>query len=258
VVFPELALTTFFPRHYNADIAEADRWFEPSMPSNETAALFDAARKFGVGFHLGYAAMVVEQENGDKPCQRRFNTSILVSPDGEILLKYRKVHLPGQAEYDPRRKVQHLEKRYFEVGNLGFPVIRAPMGSVPGTNMGVMICNEVCCHTHEPAGSTCLSEPTPSRQCPASPAPSHRVSAHQASPCRPSRSPSIHPKFDPADPRRTSLSRRSPRRSRRRGPWPLAGRWWLVDDPWAEPSGDRRDNPAAAGDLGMTVGDGAA
>ena len=28
VVFPELALTTFFPRHYLQDVAEADHWFE--------------------------------------------------------------------------------------------------------------------------------------------------------------------------------------------------------------------------------------
>ena len=53
VVFPELALTTFFPRHYHADIAEADAWFETAMPSNETAPLFAAARKYGIGFHLG-------------------------------------------------------------------------------------------------------------------------------------------------------------------------------------------------------------
>jgi N-carbamoyl-D-amino-acid hydrolase len=134
VVFPELALTTFFPRHYHAEIAEADRWFETAMPSNETAPLFAAARRFGIGFHLGYAEMTADK--------RRFNTSILVNPDGEILLKYRKVHLPGHAELDPRRKVQHLEKRYFEVGDLGFPVIRAPMGEVPGINMGMLICND--------------------------------------------------------------------------------------------------------------------
>src|SRR5262249_34861720 len=91
VVFPELALTTFFPRHYHVDLAEADHWFETVMPSNETAPLFAAARKHGIGFHLGYAEMT-----GDK---QRYNTSILVSPDGDILLKYRKVHLPGHAEY---------------------------------------------------------------------------------------------------------------------------------------------------------------
>ena len=134
VVFPELALTTFFPRHYHADISEADHWFETAMPSNVTAPLFAAARRYGIGFHLGYAEMTEDR--------RRFNTSILVNPDGDILLKYRKVHLPGHAEFDPRRKVQHLEKRYFEVGDLGFPVIRAPMGEVAGINMGMLICND--------------------------------------------------------------------------------------------------------------------
>jgi N-carbamoyl-D-amino-acid hydrolase len=137
VVFPELALTTFFPRHYHENIAEADHWFETSMPSNETAPLFEAARRHGIGFHLGFAEIV---QDGART--RRFNTSILVNPEGEILLKYRKVHLPGHAEFDPRRTTQHLEKRYFEVGDLGFPVIRAPMGQVDGINMGMMICND--------------------------------------------------------------------------------------------------------------------
>jgi len=37
--------------------------------------------------------------------------------------------------------VQHLEKRYFEVGNLGFPVIRAPIADTHA-NIGMMICND--------------------------------------------------------------------------------------------------------------------
>ena len=134
VVFPELALTTFFPRHYHERIEDADSWFETAMPSNETAPLFEAARRLGIGFHLGYAELTPERH--------RFNTAVLVSPQGDILLKYRKVHLPGHAEFNPARKVQHLEKRYFEVGDLGFPVIRAPMGRVPGINMGLLICND--------------------------------------------------------------------------------------------------------------------
>ena len=129
VVFPELALTTFFPRHYHADITEADRWFETAMPSNVTAPLFAAARRYGIGFHLGYAEMTEDR--------RRFNTSILVNPDGDILLKYRKVHLPGHAEFDPQRAFQHLEKRYFEPGDLGFPVWRT-MGGI----VGMCICND--------------------------------------------------------------------------------------------------------------------
>ena len=133
VVFPELALTTFFPRHYHEDRTEADRWFETSLPSNETAPLFEAARRYGISFHLGYAEKT--------PDGHHYNTAVLVGPGGEIMLKYRKVHLPGHAEYLPHRKVQHLEKRYFEVGDLGFPVIRAPLGGQQ-VNAGLMICND--------------------------------------------------------------------------------------------------------------------
>jgi N-carbamoyl-D-amino-acid hydrolase len=123
VVFPELALTTFFPRHFEENIAAADHWFETAMPSNETAPLFDTARRLGIGFHLGFAELAQEADTSGQLRTRRFNTAILVSPLGETLLKYRKVHLPGHADFDPRRTTQHLEKRYFEVGNLGFPVI---------------------------------------------------------------------------------------------------------------------------------------
>ena len=44
VVFPELALTTFFPRWWMEDQDEIDAFFEREMPSNETAPLFNEAR----------------------------------------------------------------------------------------------------------------------------------------------------------------------------------------------------------------------
>src|SRR5690606_27124832 len=43
VVFPELALTTFFPRWYVTDEAELDQWYETAMPGPETQVLFDEA-----------------------------------------------------------------------------------------------------------------------------------------------------------------------------------------------------------------------
>ena len=132
VVFPELTLTTFFPRWWMTDQAEIDSFFEQEMPSNETAPLFTEAKRLAMGFCLGYAELA--NENGRV---RRFNTSILVERDGEIVGKYRKVHLPGHAEHEPERPFQHLEKRYFEVGNLGFPVFKAF-----GGNMGMCICND--------------------------------------------------------------------------------------------------------------------
>jgi predicted amidohydrolase len=132
VVFPELALTTFFPRWLIEDEAELDRYYEREMPGPDTMPLFDEAKSLGVGFYLGYAELVVE--DGRK---RRFNSSILVDRSGALIGKYRKVHLPGHVEPQPNRQHQHLEKRYFEPGNLGFSVWRG-FGGV----MGMCICND--------------------------------------------------------------------------------------------------------------------
>src|SRR5919107_1838211 len=114
IVYPELALTTFFPRWHYEDRAEADFWFEREMPNAATRPLFERA-----------------------PDGHHFNTSILVEKDGRIVGKYRKVHLPGHEEFDPERTHQHLEKRYFEPGDLGFPVWRMLGGIV-----GMCICND--------------------------------------------------------------------------------------------------------------------
>ena len=132
VVFPETALTTFFPRWYMEDQAEVDAWFETEMPNAATRPLFELAASLGVGFNLGYAELITEDGK-----VRHFNTSIAVNTKGEIVGKYRKVHLPGHKEYEAYRPWQHLEKRYFEPGNLGFPVYE-----VDGAKIGMFICND--------------------------------------------------------------------------------------------------------------------
>ena len=132
VVFPELALTTFFPRWYFEREEDLERFFEPEMPGPDARVLFDAARELGLGFYLGYAERTVER---GRP--RRFNTAILVDPGGRIVGKYRKVHLPGHRENEPERPFQHLEKRYFEVGDLGFPTFDAF-----GGRLGMCLCND--------------------------------------------------------------------------------------------------------------------
>jgi N-carbamoyl-D-amino-acid hydrolase len=132
VVFPELALTTFFPRWWMEDQAEIDAYFEREMPGPETRPLFEEAARLNLGFYLGYAELVVESG-----VSHRYNTSILVDAGGRVLGKYRKIHLPGHADHEPYRAFQHLEKRYFEVGDLGFGVWRA-FGGV----LGMCICND--------------------------------------------------------------------------------------------------------------------
>jgi predicted amidohydrolase len=132
VVFPEMALTTFFPRWYIEDWDEVDRFFEREMPSRETRPLFEAAARLGIGFYLGYCELT--QEAGKT---RRHNTSILVERDGRIVGKYRKVHVPGSAVNNPAMPFQHLEQLYFADGNLGFPVWEAFGGT-----LGMAICND--------------------------------------------------------------------------------------------------------------------
>jgi len=129
VVFPELALTTFFPRWFVDDIAEADHWYERAMPNADTQPLFDEAKRLGVGFCLGYALL---DDEG-----RRWNVQTLVERDGRIVATYKKTHIPGHEHNEPDRPFQHAERYYFEPSAEGFGVWPAFGGL-----MGMAICND--------------------------------------------------------------------------------------------------------------------
>jgi N-carbamoyl-D-amino-acid hydrolase len=135
VVYPELALTTFFPRYWYEDGDPAlDAWYETELPGPDTKLLFDEAVRLGVGFELGFAELTPEG--------RRFNTAVLVRPDGTEAGRYRKIHLPGHGEHERWRPFQHLEKRYFEVGDLGFPTFDLALSSGARGKVGMLICND--------------------------------------------------------------------------------------------------------------------
>ena len=79
-----------------------------------TQPLFDAARSWGIAISFGYAELT--------PDGRHFNTSILTDKSGKLSANTARFIFPGTSEFDSARAFQHLEKRYFEPGDLGFNV----------------------------------------------------------------------------------------------------------------------------------------
>ncbi|KAJ9157444.1 N-carbamyl-d-amino acid amidohydrolase [Pleurostoma richardsiae] len=134
VVLPELALTTFFPRHIIEDPAEVAKFYEVEsqeqtlLASPNTKPLFERAKSLCLDVSLGYAERWTD---GDKTTD--YNTMVYYSAAADkILAKYRKVHLPGTKEPVRQPNVaEQLEKRYFTPGDLGFQAFRAP-GLVSG------------------------------------------------------------------------------------------------------------------------------
>jgi len=133
VVFPELALTTFFPRWWVDDPAEFDHYYHTSMPDGRTQRLFDEAKRLRVGFALGYA----EKTTDAAGVVHRYNTYLLTDRDGNAVGKFRKVHIPGHTENEPWRDFQHLEPHYFEPSPEGFQTWNAFDSTI-----GMALCND--------------------------------------------------------------------------------------------------------------------
>jgi len=120
--FPELSLTPYFAAKVHANV---DPFFEETLPSPTTQPLFQAAQHSKMHFVLPYA----ERDNG-----AYYNSAALITPEGVVLERYRKMHIPGWVE--PRWEgLNILEKRYFALGNLGFSV-----ASLPKAQTGILIC----------------------------------------------------------------------------------------------------------------------
>src|ERR1700753_1286610 len=109
IVYPELALTTFFPRWYMEDQTEVDSWFEREMPNAATQPLFARAAEYQMAMSFGYAEQTRDGHH--------FNTCILTDKSGKIVGKYRKTHLPAHSEFVLERGSTHLEKPLFERGD---------------------------------------------------------------------------------------------------------------------------------------------
>ena len=128
VVYPELCFTTFFPRYFLKNESGLAPYFENDLPTEIISELLNLAKANEIFVCFGYA---------EKAGQNYFNTAAIFSDTGEFIGKYRKIHLPGHSEYEAWRAFQHLEKRYFKKGNLGFPVFSSKLGE-----LGMCICND--------------------------------------------------------------------------------------------------------------------
>jgi predicted amidohydrolase len=123
LLFPELALTPFFAAGLDGDF---DKWFD-DLPSPLIQGLLDIARK---------AEMVLVLPYAERAGSYYYNSSLVIDADGQLLGKYRKVHIPGYFPSDVHPSATgSYERLYFRPSDDGFPVFPTRYGVV-----GVQIC----------------------------------------------------------------------------------------------------------------------
>ena len=112
VCLQELTLSPYFA--IRPDDRESRDCFAEDLPGGPTSEfVIEAARENGVFLHASLYERVEGEELG-------FNTAICVSPDGELVARTRKLHIPVTAGYH--------EDRYFRPGDTGFPVVELEGG----------------------------------------------------------------------------------------------------------------------------------
>jgi N-carbamoyl-D-amino-acid hydrolase len=117
IAYPEMALTTYFPKRIRDDY---EQFFETEMPPKALEPLLRRAREAAVAVHVGFC----EKADG-----HHFNTALLTDERGGVAGTYRKIHLPGRPSPDGFAQV--YEVRYFETGDTGyrvFPLAKARVG----------------------------------------------------------------------------------------------------------------------------------
>ena len=123
IVYPEMALTTYFPKRIREDF---DQFFETEVPPKAIEPLLRRAAAARVAVHVGFC----EKADGTY-----FNTALLTDRDGRLCGTFRKIHLPGTKVPDGYAQVH--EPYYFEHGDTGYKVFDAV-----GARVGVAICQD--------------------------------------------------------------------------------------------------------------------
>lgn len=126
VVYPELALTSYFPKQIRDDY---DQFFDAEMPNASVQPLFARAREAQMPFYFGYAEK--------SPSGMYFNTAIYVDELGRVTHTYRKLHLPGLARTAPEGQIRVYEPHFFSHGDTGFHPFQAPYARI-----GLCLCQD--------------------------------------------------------------------------------------------------------------------
>src|SRR5881397_277369 len=123
IVYPEMALTTYFPKRIRQDF---DQFFETEVPPKALEPLLRRAAEARVGVHVGFC----EKAEG-----KYFNTALLTDTAGKLCGTFRKIHLPGTKEPDGFAQV--YEPYYFAHGDTGYKIFDAC-----GAKIGIAICQD--------------------------------------------------------------------------------------------------------------------
>jgi len=135
VCFPELSLTSYFPKEKNPP--DVLRYFEDAG-----SPWLDQLRNLAARLDINVIVPFAEIEG-----PRRYNSAVVFDRRGGLAGKYRKVHLPRGLP-NSRGEIQNFEDSHFDPGDLGFPVF--DLGAV---RIGLQICFD----RHFPEGFRALA-----------------------------------------------------------------------------------------------------
>ena len=123
IAYPEMALTTYFPKKIRRDF---DQFFETEVPPKALEPLLRRAAEARVAVHVGFC----EKADG-----KYFNSALLTDRDGRLCGTFRKIHLPGTKAPDGFAQVH--EPYYFAHGDTGYRV-----WDCDGAQVGIAICQD--------------------------------------------------------------------------------------------------------------------
>ncbi len=121
IVLPQLFNRTWFPARVSKESF--------GLAETEDGETISTLRGLAERHKVVIVASIFER-TGPEGDERHFNTAFVLGPDGGIIGRYRKMHVPQIPLWE--------EKTYFRPGDLGFPIFKTPFATI-----GVQICWDI-------------------------------------------------------------------------------------------------------------------